>query len=36
MQQFPFAVYYRVAGRLVEVRAVLHTSRDPLTWKRRA
>lgn len=36
MQRFPFAVYYRVSGQTVEVRGVIHSSRDPRTWKRRA
>ncbi len=36
MQRFPFAIYYRVSGEIVEVRAVIHSSRDPRTWKRRA
>lgn len=36
MQRFPFAVYYRVSGETVEVRGVIHSSRDPRTWKRRA
>ena len=35
-RRFPFAVYYRLEKDLVEVRGVIHTSRDPRVWKGRA
>ena len=36
LRRFPVAVYYVLAADLVDVRAVLHNSRDPRTWRRRA
>ena len=36
VHRFPFAVYYVLNGDSIEVRAVLHTSRHPQTWRRRA
>jgi len=36
VRRFPFAVYYTWEVDLAEVRAVLHTSRHPETWRRRA
>ena len=36
VRKFPFSVYYRVLGEWIEVMAVLHQSRDPRTWQRRA
>lgn len=36
LHRFPFAIYYRLGGQLVEVRGVIHTSRDPGVWKGRA
>jgi plasmid stabilization system protein ParE len=36
LHRFPFAVYYVLAPDLIEVRGVLHNSRDPRTWRRRA
>lgn len=35
IQQFPYAVFYRVEENRVVVIAVLHTRRDPKRWKRR-
>lgn len=35
-RRFPFVIYYRLEGDLVEVRGVLHTRRRPGTWRRRA
>ncbi len=32
---FPFAVYYRVVGRRIEVRGCLHQHRDPQAWQQR-
>ena len=36
VRRFPFAIYYVLGGDLIEVRAVLHGSRHPRTWRRRA
>jgi plasmid stabilization system protein ParE len=36
LQRFSFAVFYRVWGEAVQVIAVLHTSRSPLTWQSRS
>jgi plasmid stabilization system protein ParE len=36
VHRFPFAFYYVLSGESIEVRAVLHTSRHPQTWRRRA
>jgi plasmid stabilization system protein ParE len=36
VRRFPFAVYYVLSGDLIEVRGVLHGSRHPRTWRRRA
>jgi len=36
VRRFPFAVYYRIEPDQVVVLAVIHTSRDPAIWQRRA
>jgi plasmid stabilization system protein ParE len=36
VHRFPFAIYYRLQQDMIEVRAILHTRRDPTTWRRRA
>lgn len=36
MQRFPYVVYYRVIGEIVEILAVLHGNRNPAVWKSRA
>lgn len=36
VRRFPYVVYYRALADRVEVLAVLHTSRDPSTWRSRA
>jgi toxin ParE1/3/4 len=36
VRRFPFAVYYVLGADLIEVRGVLHSSRHPRTWRRRA
>ena len=36
LRRFPYVVYYRVLADRVEVLAVLHGSRDPSVWQRRA
>ena len=35
VRRFPYVVYFVIEGNVVEVIAVLHTSRDPLEWQRR-
>lgn len=34
-RRFPYAVYFAVEADVVEVLAVLHTSRDPAEWQLR-
>ena len=34
--RFPYAVYYRLDGNLVDVIACLHTRRSPSRWRGRA
>jgi toxin ParE1/3/4 len=36
LRRFPYLVYYRVLTDRAEVLAVLHGSRDPQVWQRRA
>ncbi len=36
MKRFPYVIYYRIVGQIVEVLAVLHGSRGPNVWKARA
>jgi plasmid stabilization system protein ParE len=36
LRRFPYVVYYRVLTDRIEVLAVLHGSRDPRAWKKRA
>ncbi len=35
MRRFPYLVIFRETSEAVYVVAVFHTSRDPLTWRRR-
>jgi toxin ParE1/3/4 len=35
LNQFPYAVYYRVLTDRIRVLAVLHTARDPSRWQSR-
>lgn len=35
LRSFPFAVYFRVVGDTAVVVAIMHASRDPLSWKSR-
>ena len=35
VQRFPFAIYYTVEEAAIEIRGILHTSRDPGEWQRR-
>ena len=36
VRRFPFAVYYVLEGEQIVVRGVLHMSRHPQVWQRRA
>ena len=36
LQNFPYAVYFRVTNETVVVLAVLHLRRDPRTWRTRS
>jgi len=36
LHRFPYVVHYRIHGETVVVLAVLHGSRDPALWRRRA
>jgi len=35
LHRFPYAVYYRVEGEVIDVLACLHTSRSSGTWQSR-
>lgn len=35
LRRFPYAIFYRVRGVLVEVLACTHTHRDPRRWQER-
>jgi plasmid stabilization system protein ParE len=35
LRRFPYSVYYRVSGDIIEVVACLHNSRSPDTWTAR-
>jgi toxin ParE1/3/4 len=36
LRRFPYVLYYRLLADRIEVLAVLHGSRDPRVWQRRA
>jgi plasmid stabilization system protein ParE len=36
LNQFPYAVYYRVLPTRIRVLAVHHTARDPASWQARS
>jgi plasmid stabilization system protein ParE len=36
LRRFPYVVYYRVLADRIEAIGVLHASRHPRTWQRRA
>ncbi|MDA9409052.1 MULTISPECIES: type II toxin-antitoxin system RelE/ParE family toxin [unclassified Bradyrhizobium] len=36
LRRFPYIVVYRETQDTIYIIAVFHTSRDPLTWKRRS
>ncbi len=36
LRRFPFSIFYRILPGTIEVLAVLHHSRSPATWRRRA
>lgn len=35
VRRFPYNIYYRIDQERIEVIAILHGHRDPLTWKSR-
>jgi toxin ParE1/3/4 len=35
LHRFPYVVIYRLIGTLIEVLAVIHTSRHPRSWRSR-
>ncbi len=35
LRRFPYAVYFRVVGAVIEVRGCLHLHRDPRAWHQR-
>ncbi len=35
LRRFPYAIYYRVVGAVIEVRGCLHLHRDPRAWRQR-
>jgi toxin ParE1/3/4 len=35
MRRFPYTVFYTIEADVVLVMAVVHTSRNPVTWQRR-
>ena len=36
LSRFPYAIYYSLTEELLEIRAVLHTRRNPKRWRSRA
>ena len=36
LPRFPYALYYRLTDEAIEIRACLHSRRDPKRWRRRA
>jgi hypothetical protein len=36
LKRFPYAVFFAVEDEIIVVLAVLHTSRNPAEWQRRA
>lgn len=36
LSRFPYAIYYSLTEDLLEIRAVLHTRRNPKRWRSRA
>lgn len=36
LPRFPYALYYRLTDQVIEIRACLHSRRDPKRWRRRA
>ncbi len=36
LRRFPYAMYYSLEAELVEVTAIMHTSRHPRRWRRRS
>lgn len=35
VKSFPFGIHYRIISNNIEILSVLHTSRNPKTWKNR-
>ncbi len=35
LRQFPYAIYFRVTGHVIQVLAILHNNRDPAEIERR-
>lgn len=35
LPRFPYALYYRLAADIIEVRGVFHQARDPARWRQR-
>jgi len=35
LTDFPYAVYYKIVAETISVFAIVHTSRDPSTWRSR-
>lgn len=35
LRRFPFALIYKVEGRIIRVYAVFHTAQDPAKWRKR-
>ena len=36
VRRFPFSVFYRILPDSIEVIGIIHQSRDPRSWRRRA
>lgn len=36
IHRFPFGIYYRIEGKMIVVVAVMHGSRHPKRWQKRA
>jgi toxin ParE1/3/4 len=36
VKRFRYAVYYRLIGDKIVITAIMHTSRDPIAWKKRS
>ena len=36
VRRFPYALYFRLAATIIEIRGCLHLHQDPRAWRRRA